>query len=96
MGLLYSRQLAHLMGGEIHIESEVGRGSTFWVDLTFPVAEMEISGVPEETEPIIPPPYEELELLHDLVQRGDISELTKRAKYIESLWVRSTFLLHVN
>ncbi len=46
---------------------------------------MEVAVVPEEVEQIIPPPYEELELLHDLVQRGDMSQLTKRAKYIESL-----------
>ncbi len=43
------------------------------------------SGIAENEEQIIPPPYEELEFLHDLVQRGDISQLAKRAKYIESL-----------
>ncbi len=43
LGLTICRQLAHLMGGEIHIKSEVGHGSTFWVDLTFPAAEMEIA-----------------------------------------------------
>ena len=33
LGLALSRELAHLMGGEVGVESELGKGSTFWLDL---------------------------------------------------------------
>jgi signal transduction histidine kinase/CheY-like chemotaxis protein len=37
LGLALSRRLAHLMGGEIGGHSELGRGSTFWVELPAPL-----------------------------------------------------------
>ena len=37
LGLAITRQLLNLMGGEVYVESELGKGSRFWFDLSFPV-----------------------------------------------------------
>jgi signal transduction histidine kinase/DNA-binding NarL/FixJ family response regulator len=39
LGLAISRQLVRSIGGELHVESEVGRGSTFWFEVALPLAE---------------------------------------------------------
>ncbi|MES2352894.1 MAG: substrate-binding domain-containing protein [Pseudomonadota bacterium] len=39
LGLAISRELIQLMGSDIHVDSELGKGSCFWFELRLPVAE---------------------------------------------------------
>lgn len=42
IGLSVSRRLAQNMGGDIHVESEIGKGSIFTLSITAPVVEEEV------------------------------------------------------
>jgi signal transduction histidine kinase/DNA-binding response OmpR family regulator/HPt (histidine-containing phosphotransfer) domain-containing protein len=50
LGLAISRQLAQLMGGDLTVASEVGRGSAFTVTIPFPPAEAEPAALRPQIE----------------------------------------------
>ncbi len=41
LGLTISKQLVELMGSELKVNSEYGKGSTFWFEVEFPIVEVE-------------------------------------------------------
>ena len=48
LGLSISRQIVRLMGGDIHVASRVGQGSTFWFELALPVVQGKAAAAPLE------------------------------------------------
>jgi PAS domain S-box-containing protein len=47
LGLSICKQLVELMGGTIGIDSEIGKGSNFWFELTLPLAEQSMGSIPK-------------------------------------------------
>ena len=55
LGLSISKRLVELMGGEIGVESEAGRGSTFWFWLPYEPAEGAETPAPADAMPVLEP-----------------------------------------
>jgi len=52
LGLAISRQLVEMMGGELLVKSEEGKGSTFWFEVVLPVVEVTALIEQEVSEPV--------------------------------------------
>ena len=52
LGLAITRQLVELMGGSLGVTSEPGAGSTFWFELTLPVADAGAAPAPVPAGPV--------------------------------------------
>ena len=46
MGLAICHQLLELMHSELHVESEPGRGSTFWFEVALPMKDVTVKTFP--------------------------------------------------
>jgi len=96
LGLAISRHIVRMMGSELLVESEIGRGSTFWFDLTVKT-EAECASLPEPersqgnvgsgdailemlADIELAPPQEELSVLYEIAKLGNMRKINDWAK----------------
>jgi len=59
LGLSICQRILALMGSRLHVESEVGKGSEFWFDVTFPLLSKDMTVTTRPDIPVAPEPQPE-------------------------------------
>ncbi len=92
LGLSISQKILEIMGRQLHVKSEVGKGSSFWFEIESDAAEAE--SVPElasisTTDSALPPedretlPLEDFVRIKALAARGDVLALQQELEQLE-------------
>jgi PAS domain S-box-containing protein len=80
LGLSISKRIMDLFAGEIHVESELGKGSRFWIELELGVEDnVELAGSTATVEPIEAPRHPERGLRILLAEDNATNAMVARA-----------------
>ena len=100
LGLAISKQLLELMNSQLHVTSELDRGSTFWFELSLSVVSqsnvrckpkiISPTELPLETKSspssiLVALPRDEIEVLYELAMLGSMKKIRERAVYLQEL-----------
>ena len=82
LGLSISKKLVKMMGGELHVESEINVGSRFWFAIPLIGCEKEIkntNAIRSNTE-MIKPTAEQIKVLFEIARTGNVRAIIKQAE----------------
>ncbi|MDM8567092.1 PAS domain S-box protein [Candidatus Halobeggiatoa sp. HSG11] len=98
LGLSITNKLVNLMGSELKVSSEFGKGSTFWFEIAFQVLAEKKFVQPKitkviKTDKLIAPSLTDLQALHELTMFGDLKRVQDKAKQL--LEIDNKYMLFV-
>ncbi len=78
LGLSISKKLVKMMGGELHVESEINVGSRFW--FTIPLSSYEDTHVITSNHEMIKPTPEQITALFKVARTGNVRAIIRQAE----------------